>query len=266
MRIELYQVDAFAPDPLGGNPACVALPDSTLDDSAMLAIARELNQPMTAFVSAPNGDGSRRLRWFHEGGESAFCGHATFASGHVLLNVLDGAGDAVEFDTIAGRLRVERAGEGLLSLTVPALPLEPHTEPRLVGALGREPLEVYRSEHDLLAVLETAHDVATIHANTKVLRSIEARGVVVTAPADNEHLDFVSRFLGTLPEGYEDAATGSAHAMMTPYWSKRLGITEGLRAAQLSPRGGEFVCDALEDNKVRLTGQAFTYAKGTLTV
>jgi len=270
MPIQIYQVDAFAPAPLGGNPAAVALLDEPLDDGRMHDIALELNLPMTAFVSPANGEGARPLRWFYERGESDFCGHATFATGHVLLNELDGTAESVHFETKAGRLSVERRDEGCLAMTVPALPIEEHTEPRLVGALGREPVEVYHSEHDILAVLDTAHDVETVRPNARVLRKIEARGVVVTSSAGDfgdGRYDFVSRFLGTLPEGYEDAATGSAHAMLTPYWAKRFERTESLYAAQLSERGGEFLCDLLEDGKkVRLTSQAFTFAMGTLTV
>ena len=88
MRLPLVQVDAFcAPDGPGvftGNPAAVVeLPGDWLDDGVLLAVAAENNLAETAYLRGAGP--SRDLRWFTPAVEVALCGHATLASGHVVL-------------------------------------------------------------------------------------------------------------------------------------------------------------------------------------
>jgi len=280
-RIERFSapffiVDAFAQKPGGGNPAAVVLLDDTSDapgDDAMLTSARELNQPMTAFVHHVQKNGVRQLRWFHVDGESEFCGHATFASGHVLLREVSDAADHVQFSTRAGKLTVNCSGEQSMSLTVPAV--HTHTpsgdgsqtlSSTLERALGVPIVHATQGEFDVLAVVESQRSVAQMNPDWSVLAEIDARGVVVTAACDGSDVDFVSRFFATTPAGLEDAATGSGHAMLAPYWANRLSKQTALHALQLSQRGGKFWCDVLNDDRVRLSGRAFTFAHGTINL
>ncbi len=79
-------VDAFVSKPFTGNVAGVVLDADALGDKQMQLIAAELGAPATAFVLKPTTkDAAVRLRWFAPGAELGFCGHATLASVHVLL-------------------------------------------------------------------------------------------------------------------------------------------------------------------------------------
>ncbi|MGZ3461436.1 MAG: PhzF family phenazine biosynthesis protein, partial [Archangium sp.] len=49
-RLRLYQVDAFASQVFGGNPAAVCPLDTWLPDDVLQAIASENNLSETAFV------------------------------------------------------------------------------------------------------------------------------------------------------------------------------------------------------------------------
>ena len=49
MRIAIYQVDAFADEAFGGNPAAVCPLQEWLDDRTLLKIAGENNLSETAF-------------------------------------------------------------------------------------------------------------------------------------------------------------------------------------------------------------------------
>lgn len=60
----------------------------------------------------------------------------------------------------------------------------------------------------------------------------------------------------------EDPVTGSAHTMLIPYWSERLGKTQ-MFARQVSARGGDVRCE-LKGDRVRMGGQAALYLKGTV--
>jgi predicted PhzF superfamily epimerase YddE/YHI9 len=57
--LQFYQVDAFTETPLRGNPAGVVLDADGLTGAQMQAIARELNNSETAFLSAARGAGRR---------------------------------------------------------------------------------------------------------------------------------------------------------------------------------------------------------------
>src|SRR6185295_12102436 len=108
--LRLVQVDAFADRPFTGNPAAVMPLDAWLPDETLQAIAMENNLSETAFtIPASDGGADYELRWFTPTAEVALCGHATLASGHVLI----GDRERVRFRTRrAGLLAVSRSGAG----------------------------------------------------------------------------------------------------------------------------------------------------------
>ena len=61
----------------------------------------------------------------------------------------------------------------------------------------------------------------------------------------------------------EDHACGSVHCTMGPYWSARKGITEPVRARQVSERGGTLRIGIYGD-KIELRGQARVTSVGQL--
>jgi PhzF family phenazine biosynthesis protein len=122
MNIPVYQVDAFTSRLFGGNPAAVCPLKDWLQDRQMQSIAAENNLSETAFF-VPHGN-RYHLRWFTPSVEVDLCGHATLASGFVVLNHLDPSRDSVTFETMSGELTVCRNGK-LLSMDFPARPPEP---------------------------------------------------------------------------------------------------------------------------------------------
>ena len=119
-ELPFFQVDAFASGPLTGNPAAVMPLDQWLDDGLMQAIAAENNLSETALtVPSSRDDADYDLRWFTPTTEVELCGHATLASGHVLIS-----GDRVRFSTRSGILTVTR-DDDLLRLDLPAAPISP---------------------------------------------------------------------------------------------------------------------------------------------
>src|SRR5438552_2796869 len=122
--LPFFQVDAFADRPLSGNPAAVMPLERWLDDATMQAIAAENNLSETAFtVPSERADADYDLRWFTPKLEVELCGHATLASGHVLIH-----SEPVRFSTKSGILRVSRH-DGLLELDLPAATLRPAHAP-----------------------------------------------------------------------------------------------------------------------------------------
>ncbi|MEO0512749.1 MAG: PhzF family phenazine biosynthesis protein [Planctomycetota bacterium] len=262
----IFQIDAFTGRLFGGNPAAVVPLEEWIDDDTLQAIAAENNVSETAFLVASDEEGvDYHLRWFTPVAEVDLCGHATLAAGHALFRHLGFEGRLARFQTRSGVLSVED-DLGLYTLDFPALPREPReVTGALVEALGRRPAEVFTGM-DLMCVFENKRDVHECEPNLSVLAALGGvRAVIVTAPATSH--DFVSRVFAPAVGIGEDPVTGSAHCMMTPYWSEQFGKRR-LTAHQVSKRGGEIECELVEredgERRVRLAGHAVTYLEGEI--
>lgn len=250
------QVDAFADAPFTGNPAAVIPLDAWLDDATLQSIAEENNLSETAFtVPTPDdAEADYALRWFTPTVEVKLCGHATLASGHVLID-----GDSIRFRTRhAGILTVTRDGEGY-ALSLPAWDMAPKALPELAAGLGGQPVETYWRDGGYALFLYP--DADAIRALTPDFAALKAHGDVLlmaTAPGDDS--DIISRVF--VPGGGvdEDPVTGSAHCLLTRFWAERLGRTR-ITAFQASARGGRLGC-TLAGDRVVLTGQCRTVIEG----
>ena len=258
MELDLYQVDAFAARPFGGNPAAVVPLEDWLDDGVLQAIALENNLSETAYFV--RRDGRYDLRWFTPSVEVDLCGHATLASAYVILNHLEPEAGWVEFDSKSGPLAVTRDGE-LLTLDFPAKPPQPVDDPKVAEALGDAPLEVLRADKTL-AVLESEAAVRAAKPDLGIVEGLDSDGLIVTGPG--ESVDFVSRYFAPHAGIPEDPVTGSAHCVLAPYWAERLGKQE-LSAWQVSTRGGELVC-TLAGDRVLISGRVAPYLKGRISL
>jgi PhzF family phenazine biosynthesis protein len=262
MRLPLYQVDAFADRLFGGNPAAVCPLERWLPDATMQAIAAENNLSETAFF-VRDGAGYA-LRWFTPAVEVDLCGHATLASGFVIMSVLEPGREAVRFHTIkAGTLTVTSAAD-LLAMDFPSRPAV-HTEAPagLFEALGGAPRTVLGAR-DHLVVYDSAAEVAALKPDFAALAKVkDCWAAIATAPGERG-VDFVSRFFAPAQGVPEDPATGSSHCTLTPYWAERLGKTT-LEARQLSRRGGALRC-TLDGDRVSIAGRAVLYLEGQIFV
>jgi PhzF family phenazine biosynthesis protein len=261
MRVPIYQVDAFTDSLFSGNPAAICPLDAWLPDATMQAIAAENNLAETAFF-VRDGDGYA-LRWFTPTVEVDLCGHATLASGHVVMNFLEPLRESVNFRTAkAGTLVVARRDD-LLVMDFPARPASPAEAPAgLLEALGGKPREVLRAR-DHLVVYDSAAEIAALKPDLAALAKVDCWAAIVTAPGEDD-VDFVSRFFAPAQGVPEDPVTGSSHTTLTPYWAKRLGKTE-LKARQLSQRGGALHC-TLNGDRVSIAGHAVLYLEGRIEV
>ncbi len=257
MKIDIFQIDAFATKPFTGNPAAVCPLERWLDDDLLLRIAAENNLSETAFF-VKEGSGYR-LRWFTPTTEVDLCGHATLATAFVMSRELGISANPLVFQTRSGELQVTGA-DSTFTLNFPAQPPKAcATPPTLLSALGTSAVEVTRSE-DYVVLVESEAIVRDLRPNLHALKQIPSRGFIVTAPGSK--FDFVSRWFGPNVGVDEDPVTGSAHCALAPYWGARLG-KRSLRAAQLSARGGELLCE-LEGERVLITGSAVKYMSGTI--
>jgi PhzF family phenazine biosynthesis protein len=261
MRLPLYQIDAFTDRVFAGNPAAVCPLDSWLDDATLQAIAAENNLAETAFF-VPKGK-DFELRWFTPTVEVDLCGHATLASGWLIMTRLDPRRDSVTFHSRSGALTVSR-GDDRFAMDFPSLPPKPcQPIPGLLESLGGNPAEVLSVSSYYIVVYRQADAVRELKPNLSAIAKLDCFGVVVTAPGEGK-VDFVSRFFAPARGVPEDPVTGSAHCRLTPYWAKRLGKTK-LFARQVSPRGGELWCED-RGQRVTIAGQCAFYMEGTVEI
>jgi PhzF family phenazine biosynthesis protein len=253
--LPFFQVDAFADMPLTGNPAAVMPLERWLDDALMQAIAAENNLSETAFTVPSDRDNADfDLRWFTPASEVEMCGHATIAAGHILMT-----GPSVRFTTRSGVMTVTRRDD-LLELDMRAAKLTKVHEPELCEALGLPDGEVWLADgYNDAGIIEVGDEAAVrrVKPDFRALKNIH-RMPVVTAPG--EHHDVVSRVFVPYLGIDEDPVTGSAHAALVPYWTKRLGRSE-FTALQASTRTGVLHC-RLEGDRAVLGGHCRTVIVG----
>lgn len=260
MSENYFHVDAFIGAGLRGNPAGVCLLEHPLATEQMQAIANELYLPETAFVWDEGG--MYGIRWFTPTREVDLCGHATLATAHVLLSVVNPTLHDIRFRSASGELHVSRDAEDRerLILDFPSRPPQKVTKPAgLAALLGAQPLEVWQARA-MLVVLENEAQVRALQPDIPALIDHLGCGVIVTASGDA--VDFVSRYFSL--DRSEDPVTGSAHCTLMPYWMARLGRHK-LHAKQISARGGELFCE-LKGERTMLGGYARIFLRGEITL
>jgi PhzF family phenazine biosynthesis protein len=254
MNLPFFQVDAFADRPFTVMPLEQWLPEATLQ-----SIAEENNLSETAFtVPATDEAADYELRWFTPTVEIALCGHATLASGHVLL----GDRPRLRFRTRkAGILVVERDGDDY-ALDLPQTLVKPGAHESLLKVLGDSDAELFLSyegaEATAIVLLAGEAAVRRVAPDMKALSKIDLM-VICTGPGESDY-DVVSRVFVPAWGVDEDPVTGAAHAALTPFWCDRLG-RERFTAFQASHRGGRVECRR-EAGRAVLGGRCVTVIEG----
>lgn len=273
--MRIYQLDAFTDRLYAGNPAAVVPLTDWLPDEQMQQIAAENNLAETAFYVKTDQENTYHIRWFTPTIEVDLCGHATLATGYVVFFLETAPEQTAELDQIyfnsrSGLLKVCRGEHGWLTLDFPTdvvnkSNLQP---PALLASIKEKPVEMYKGKTDYMLVYKTQAQIEALEPDFREMSSVPARGVIVTAPADDDSdVDFVARFFGPQTGIDEDPVTGSAYTTLMPYWAEKLGKTE-LTARQLSKRGGYIRCK-LNDNgtdpaRVDISGQVQLYMMGEI--
>ncbi|ASK88820.1 PhzF family phenazine biosynthesis protein [Sphingorhabdus sp. SMR4y] len=258
-NLPYYHVDAFADRPFTGNQAAVMPLESWLDDAVLQALGEENNFAETAFyLPDESGEADYELRWFTPTVEIALCGHATLASGHIILSQQPDRQQVTFRTRRAGILTVVRDGEGY-ALDLPAYPPASKPMPEIVTLIGGDPVETqfHEGRYHVLRYAN-ADEVIALKPDMKALAALGNAQFICTAPGKDS--DVLSRVF--VPGGGvdEDSVTGSAHAVLTPFWANRLG-RDSFTAYQASQRGGYVKC-RLDGDRAWLGGRCVTVVEG----
>lgn len=259
MKLDIYQIDAFANKSFEGNPAAICPLEKWLPDELMQSIAEENNLSETAFFVATNN--GFHIRWFTPSHEVNLCGHATLASAHVIFECLNYQKSEIVFESRSGQLSVKRLNDWL-EMDFPSQPPEKCTAPQsLLDAFEQTPLECLKSE-DYIVVFEDESSVLNAVPDLALLAEIDLRGVLITSKSVN--YDFVTRCFAPKYGINEDPVTGSAFTQLVPYWADKLD-KQTFKAKQVSSRGGVVNC-VYSGERVKISGKAIQYMSGVIEV
>ena len=281
--VQALLVEAFAAGPLQGNGAAVVRLEQPAAAGWMQALAASFNQSETAFL-LPLADGAWALRWFTPSCEVPLCGHATLAAALALGHWGQLApGAELRLHSRSGGLRVQLhsrqpqasqpAGGGpvarspvAISLDLPSGGLTVESTPAyLAELLGVEPLGYWGSALGYrVALLPDGFALADLAGVAERLQGPDRRGLVLMqgladlGPAQRPAVlgcgaDYQLRFFAPDLGIAEDPVTGSAHALVAPWWCARLE-RQRVVGWQCSQRRGGMHCEVPAPGLVRLTG------------
>ncbi|KAF3984838.1 MAG: PhzF family phenazine biosynthesis protein [Methylococcales symbiont of Hymedesmia sp. n. MRB-2018] len=259
MKLDIYQIDAFANNIFEGNPAAICPLEKWLPDELMQSIASENNLAETAFF-VPNNTGYH-IRWFTPTREVDLCGHATLASAFVIFSILGHQKNSIVFTSKSGELIVGKNGKWLEMDFPTQAPIPCSVPKQIITAFKSQPIECLKSE-DYIVVFKNEVEILSAKPDMSLLRGLDLRGVIITA--SSKKYDFVSRFFAPKFGINEDPVTGSAFTQLIPYWSKKLNKKE-LTAKQISKRGGEVNCAHI-GKRVKISGKAIKYLVGRIEI
>ncbi len=286
MGLAAVLVEAFSEAPGAGNGAAVVRLPGPVSDGWLQTVAGSLRQSETAFLLA---DGDRwLLRWFTPTCEVPLCGHATLAALLALGHWGDlGPGQGLAFHSRSGALAVELerspdgtgCGRGWISLpggdmTAAAVPaaLEALLRRRRLGSaegFWRSPLGYAVALLPVGAPLERLDGLAEelpqdLRGGLVLMQGWTAgSGGEEPARVGGEAADYRLRFFAPGLGIPEDPVTGSAHALVAPWWMERLGRSRVV-GWQCSDRPGGMVCEAASSATIRLSGSGHLLWDGTL--
>ena len=261
MKLNIYQIDAFAQKVFEGNPAAVIPLQHWLSEELMQHIALENNLSETAFIVKT--EVGYHIRWFTPEYEIDLCGHATLASAYVIKNFLEPHINEINFSTQKAGLLKAIAKEGKYTLDFPCRMPQPCPIPELLfESLGIDTAaEVLRSR-DYFVVVPNEEVVKNIEPDYSLMKQLDTIGVIVTSKG--KEADVVSRCFYPGAGIPEDPVTGSAHCNIVPYWSEKLNKNK-LFCKQLSGRTGDLWCE-LKGDRVLMSGKCVLYLTGEIEV
>ena len=176
-----YIVDAFTNKIFSGNPAAICILEEWLSDETMLLIAKENNLSETAFLVKQKNKNVYKLRWFTPGGEIDLCGHATLACAFIIMNYYEKNLKTVIFDTLSGKLTVNRKNGDLYELDFPAYDLKKvEITDKMIELIGKKPAEAYLGR-DLMCIFDDEEFILSADLDSEKIKKLDGLLLHITA-------------------------------------------------------------------------------------
>ncbi|MFI6411925.1 PhzF family phenazine biosynthesis protein [Streptomyces sp. NPDC050585] len=270
-------VDAFATEPLHGNPVAVYFDADGLTPERMQRIAREMNLSETVFVMRPRQGGDAYVRVFTPVNELPFAGHPLLGTAIALGNRR--SVDQLKLETGMGLVPFELRRDGGVVRTAWMRQPVPVWEPfdrraELLAALGVRdtalPVDIYRNgPRHVLVCLESVEQLSALTPDHRALAAFPDMAANCFAGAGTR---WRSRMFSPAYGVVEDAATGSAAGPIAIHlarhglaaYGQHIVITQGVEMGRPSPMHAIAHGSGDEVHTVEVGGDGVLVLEGTL--
>ncbi|MBB1252310.1 PhzF family phenazine biosynthesis protein [Streptomyces alkaliterrae] len=270
-------VDAFATEPLKGNPVAVYFDADDLTTRQMQAIAREMNLSETTFVLTARHGGDAHVRVFTPVNELPFAGHPML--GTAIAIGQRRSLDQLKLETAMGVIPFELdRTEGVVTAAWMQQPV-PSWEPfdrrdELLAALGVTdtalPVDIYRNgPRHVLVALRGVDELSALTPDHRALSAFEDMAANCFAGSGTT---WRSRMFSPAYGVVEDAATGSAAGPIAIHlarygqvdYGRRIVITQGVEMGRPSPMHALAEGTGEQVTRVEVGGDGVIALEGTL--
>jgi trans-2,3-dihydro-3-hydroxyanthranilate isomerase len=271
-------VDAFARQPLMGNPVAVFFDAGDLSTETMQRIAAEMRLSEVTFVLPARDAGDAWIRIFTPVSELPFAGHPMLGTAVALSEAL--GRDRLQLETAMGIVTAEvRQDDGvpMVCMRHPVPVWEPYEHAaELLAALGVAastlPVEVYRNgPRHVFVGLESVAALSALRPDHRALAAFPDMAANCFA-GTGAH--WRTRMFSPAYGVVEDAATGSAAGPLAIHlarhglarWDTALEITQGVEMGRPSRMIAVARLGADTVQSVYVRGHGVVVARGTIMV
>lgn len=275
---EYVVVDAFAREPLTGNPVAVFFDAADLPADLMQRIAREMNLSEVTFVLPPENGGDARIRIFTPVNELPFAGHPLLGTAVAVSRAL--RKDRLRLETAMGVIPLEVAEDGGAAAVRMRQPV-PNWQPyehtaELLAALGVEsstvPVDIYRNgPRHVFVGLPSVGALSALEPDHRALARFPDMAANCFAGSGTR---WRTRMFSPAYGVVEDAATGSAAGPLAIHaarhglagYGQELEILQGVELGRPSRMLATAEGSADGIDEVRVGGHGVVVARGTIYV
>ncbi|MEU4171609.1 PhzF family phenazine biosynthesis isomerase [Streptomyces sp. NPDC026665] len=271
-------VDAFASEPLLGNPVAVFFDSEDLTGATMQRIAKEMNLSEVTFVLPAEQGGDARIRIFTPVNELPFAGHPMLGTAFALGRTWDR--DRLRLETAMGVIPCElgsRDGAAWVRMEQPVPSSKPYDlASDLLAALGVEsstaPVEIYRNgPRHVFVGLSDVEALSALHPDHRALSRFPDMAANCFAAAEG---GWRTRMFSPAYGVVEDAATGSAAGPLAIHlarhgfaeYGQEIKITQGVEMGRPSVMRATAEGVGESVHSVHVGGHAVLVAEGTINV
>ena len=241
-------IDAFASEPLQGNPVAVFFDCDDLSGERMQRMAREMNLSESTFVLRPQQDGDARIRIFTPVNELPFAGHPLLGTAIALGAETDK--DRLFLETRMGTVpfALERQDGKVVacSMQQPIPTWEHFSRPaELLAALGLKgttfPIEVYRNgPRHVFVGLESVAALSALHPDHRALCAFPVVEDAATGSAAGPLAIHLARHR-QIPYGQQiEILQGVEIGRPSRMYARAEGAGERVSAVEVSGNGAAF--------------------------
>jgi trans-2,3-dihydro-3-hydroxyanthranilate isomerase len=271
-------VDAFASEPLLGNPVAVFFDSEDLTGETMQRIAKEMNLSEVTFVLPAEQGGDARIRIFTPVNELPFAGHPMLGTAFALGRTW--SRDRLQLETAMGVIPFElgtRDGAAWVQMEQPVPSSKPYDfATDLLAALGVEsstaPVEIYHNgPRHVFVGLSDVGALSALHPDHRALSRFPDMAANCFAPAGG---GWRTRMFSPAYGVVEDAATGSAAGPLAIHlarhgfaeYGQEIKITQGVEMGRASVMRATAEGVGESIRSVHVGGHAVVVAEGTINV